>query len=108
MRARSASAASDPRTCTGVSDTSSHGRTGSAHAVRVVERRDLTSREQEVLSWIARSSREEGIPPSLRDVARAFGISLSGANYFVRRLVDKGALERRRGVARGLRVVEAM
>lgn len=68
-------------------------------------KRDLTTRQQEVFQWIKSCIAEDGVPPTIREVAQAFGIKSSSAFDFIKVLERKGRLTRRKQVARAL-VVE--
>jgi repressor LexA len=64
---------------------------------------DLTPRQQALYDFIAERLRSEG-PPSVAEIARAFGIHDSAAHKHVRRLESKGVIELRPGRARGIRL----
>jgi len=69
--------------------------------------RPLTDRQKTLLDFIARRSRETGVPPSLREIAAHFSITAGGLQKQVRALLAKGALKRLKDrIARGLQVVE--
>ena len=55
----------------------------------------LTARQQEILDFVARSIREQGYPPTIREIGRAFGIrSPNGVNDHLKALQRKGFLNR--------------
>jgi len=64
---------------------------------------DLTPRQQALYAFIAGRIRDEG-PPSVAEIARAFGINDSAAHKHVRMLESKGVIELRPGRARGIRL----
>jgi repressor LexA len=66
----------------------------------------LTDRQKTILDFIARRSRETGVPPSLREIAAHFSITAGGLQKQIRALLAKGALRRLKSrIARGLQVV---
>lgn len=64
----------------------------------------LTPRQQEVLSFIEQYTTTQGYPPSRSDIGRAMGFTVNGAEYYVRLLAKKGAIERIPNIARGIRI----
>ena len=55
----------------------------------------LTPRQQEILDFVSRSIREQGYPPTIREIGRAFGIrSPNGVNDHLKALQRKGFLNR--------------
>ena len=68
----------------------------------------LTARQQQILDFIRERIRGEGVPPSLAEIAEAFGFAdPSSAQHFVAALVAKGVLLREPGKRRNLRLVDA-
>jgi len=55
--------------------------------------RKLTDRQKEVLSFIAKHIGENSYPPSIREIAEHFGISMKGAHDHVAALRRKNCLE---------------
>jgi repressor LexA len=53
----------------------------------------LTARQREVLDYVMRSIKENGDPPTIRELAAHFGISVKGAYDHVSALKAKGWLE---------------
>lgn len=52
---------------------------------------DLTDRQREILRWIGDYARREGVSPSLRDIADAFGMgSTNSVMCHVKALIKKG------------------
>lgn len=68
--------------------------------------RPLTPRQEAILRFIAQTARENGLPPSLREIARHFKATAGGLQKQLRALEAKGVLRRLKGrIARGLQVV---
>ena len=66
---------------------------------------DLTSRQRDVLGFIQAHAEAEGAPPTLQQIADAFGFRQAcAAHKHVRRLQQAGYLEVRPNEARGIRV----
>lgn len=65
----------------------------------------LTPRQQAVLDFIQRHQREEGLPPTLQQIADAFGFAQAcAAHKHVKRLSEAGYLRVLPGQARGIRL----
>lgn len=65
----------------------------------------LTPRQQAVLEFITRHQRDEGLPPTLQQIADAFGFAQAcAAHKHVRRLQQAGHLQVLPGQARGIRL----
>lgn len=65
----------------------------------------LTPRQQAVLDFIQRHQSEEGLPPTLQQIADAFGFAQAcAAHKHVRRLQQSGYLQVLPGQARGIRL----
>lgn len=65
----------------------------------------LTPRQQAVLDFIIRHQREQGLPPTLQQIADAFGFAQAcAAHKHVRRLQQAGHLQVLPGQARGIRL----
>ena len=65
----------------------------------------LTPRQQAVLAFITRHQREQGLPPTLQQIADAFGFAQAcAAHKHVRRLQQAGHLQVLPGQARGIRL----
>ncbi|MBB1472564.1 MULTISPECIES: transcriptional repressor LexA [unclassified Luteimonas] len=70
---------------------------------------DLTPRQRDVLGFIQAHAGAEGAPPTLQQIADAFGFRQAcAAHKHVRRLQAAGYLEVRPNEARGIRVVAGM
>ncbi|MFW5857500.1 MAG: LexA family protein, partial [Planctomycetota bacterium] len=66
---------------------------------------DLTTRQREVLAFLAGEIRREGRPPTLRELAAHFGWrSDNSARQHLRLLRRKGVIAYDEGVARGIRL----
>lgn len=76
-----------------------------AEATMAKER--LSERQREMLSFIGKFSRENGYPPTIRQIGEAVGISsTSVVNYNLNKLERDGYLTRDLKVSRGLRLTE--
>jgi repressor LexA len=66
----------------------------------------LTDRQGEILAFIEKTLREEGFPPTIAEIARAFGArSGNGVRGHLQALARKGAIELVPGVSRGIRLL---
>lgn len=66
---------------------------------------DLSDRQWAILRAIARSLRERGYPPSVREIGKAVGLSSTSSVHFeLNRLVQKGMLEKDPERPRALRL----
>jgi repressor LexA len=68
--------------------------------------KEPTSRQKEVLSFITGYIRTHVYPPTIREIAEHFAISIKGAHDHVRALQKKGALRQGDGRSRTLELVE--
>ena len=69
----------------------------------------LTKRQQQVLDFIQRSQQNEGVAPTVREIAAHFGFrSTNAVTAHVRLLRQKGALASEPGLARSLRVISPL
>jgi repressor LexA len=67
---------------------------------------DLSNRQEAILGFINNFLRENGYPPTIRDIGKAVGISsTSVVNYNLNILEREGLVARDREVSRGLRLV---
>jgi len=57
---------------------------------------ELTSRQKAVLDWVKGFIRRNGMPPTVREIGRAFGLSSSSVFDYLKALQRKGCLFRRR------------
>ena len=68
---------------------------------------DLTDTQRDILAFLAERIEADGFPPSQSEISRAFGFKgVRGAQYHLEALEAAGAIERRPGQARGLRVLQ--
>lgn len=66
---------------------------------------DLTARQAQILAFIQARAEAEGLPPTLQQIADAFGFRQAcAAHKHVRRLQDAGLLQVRPNEARGIRL----
>ncbi len=64
---------------------------------------DAANREQAILDMIAGSVRDQGRPPTIREIGEAFGIaSTNGVRYYLDRLEKAGKIRRDRWTSRGI------
>ena len=64
---------------------------------------ELTDRQRQVLDFIVERHREAGLPPTLREIQHALGLSSqTSAVQFVQALKKKGLLQTLPGMARGI------
>lgn len=69
---------------------------------------ELSSRQREILDYIATRIREDGLPPTRAEINRHFGwTSPNAAQSHLRALEAKGVIELNGGLARGIRLVDA-
>lgn len=67
----------------------------------------LSTRQQRILDFIRRFSRDRGFPPTIREIGEQVGISsTSVVSYNLNALEKKNRIERDRSVSRGLRLIE--
>lgn len=67
----------------------------------------LSKKAQSVFQYIVRSTRENGFPPTLREIGEEFGInSTNGVRYFLNILERDGYVHRNGRISRGLEVPE--
>lgn len=68
---------------------------------------DLTDTQQAILAFLAERIEADGFAPSQSEISRAFGFKgVRGAQYHLEALETAGAIERRPGLARSLRVLQ--
>jgi len=73
----------------------------------VPDRKPLAPVQREVLRYLKDFYKVHGVPPTIREVAGAFGVNVSASAQHLKVLVAKGWLERTRGKGwRGYRVIE--
>lgn len=67
----------------------------------------ISMRQQKILDFIRRFSREHGFPPTIREIGEQVGISsTSVVSYNLNALEKKNRIERDKSVSRGLRLIE--
>jgi len=67
--------------------------------------RPLTERQQAILEFVTARITEQGLPPTLAEIAEAFGFSqVRAAHKHLQALATKGHLELLPGRARGIRI----
>lgn len=62
--------------------------------------------DEEILSFICSYIEKYGYSPSMRDVSKAIGLSISPTKYRLDRLRESGAITFEDGMARTIRVVK--
>lgn len=68
--------------------------------------RSLTPRQRSIRDFISSATRDNGVPPSYREIAAHFGITVGGLQKQIKALETKGVLRRpAERSARGLQVV---
>ena len=68
---------------------------------------DLTDTQHAILAFLAERIEADGFAPSQSEISRAFGFKgVRGAQYHLEALEAAGAIERRPGLARSLRVLQ--
>ena len=73
----------------------------------MARKKKLTKRQTGILEFIAEYVRDNGYPPTIREIGKAVGItSTSVVNYNLNRLAERGFLLRERDVSRGLRLID--
>lgn len=65
----------------------------------------LTARQKEILDFISRSIEDNGYPPTVREVAERFGISVKGSYDHIKALEKKGQIECGPGRSRAIRIL---
>ena len=69
--------------------------------------RTLTQRQRETLDFIRTFLKENGFPPTVREVAQRFGISVKGSYDHIKALEKKGFLQGHLGRSRAIRLVRS-
>ncbi len=68
--------------------------------------KDLTARQEAILSYIKESLQEKGFPPTLREIGDFFGIkSTNGVNDHLVALEKKGYIKRNKDLSRAIEIV---
>ncbi len=66
--------------------------------------RELTARQKAILDWVVGFVRQHGLPPTLREIGKAFKISSPGVLGHLRALERKGYVKRGKLGARSLEI----
>ncbi|MFD5002193.1 LexA family protein [Streptomyces mutabilis] len=64
----------------------------------------LTPRQEEILRVIRLAITDQGDAPTVAEIAEQVGLRPSSVHYQLRELEAKGAIHRKRGTARGIRL----
>lgn len=71
-----------------------------------ITKHKLSTRQANILRFIAKHNNETGYPPTIREIGKACDInSTSVVNYNLNRLVKFGLIERTYGLARAVRLI---
>lgn len=62
----------------------------------------LSQKQEAVLKFIGRCISEKGFPPTLREIAGELGLAVSTVQWRLKKLEEKGYLDRERGAARSM------
>lgn len=77
------------------------------HEIDETRRRAPTAKQRAVLNFIEEYIAREGMPPTLREIGKAFGIrSTNGVNDHLRALERKGYIRRRDMLSRAIVVLD--
>lgn len=72
-----------------------------------LKRKELTSRQEEILEFIKKYSKENKMPPTVREIGTHFEISsTNGVRSILAALIKKGYLNRSPRLSRGIEVVD--
>ncbi|MEK7616664.1 MAG: transcriptional repressor LexA [Patescibacteria group bacterium] len=71
-------------------------------SLKVNTQSPLTPKQKKVLDFVNRSTVKYGYAPSLNEIAEYLGKSISTVQHFIEELQEKGYLQKKRNVARGL------
>jgi repressor LexA len=66
------------------------------------------SRDREIIDLITERSAANGVPPSVREIGEHLGIARGTVQYHLKRMADRGLLQRSPGVARGITIAGAV
>lgn len=66
----------------------------------------LTGRQEQVLEFLRDYMAREGMPPTQKEIADAFGFTQKAAAQHLRLMAAKGVLEVRRDLSRGIRLLD--
>jgi repressor LexA len=66
---------------------------------------ELTARQREIFDFVIRFAKEQGYPPSVREIGRQFGVYPRAVFDHLKALERKGYLKRKRWMSRGLEIL---
>jgi repressor LexA len=66
---------------------------------------NLTAKQKKILNYISEYSADNSFPPTLKEIANKFGVTIGTIQDHVNALKQKGYLERKKDIARGFKVV---
>lgn len=64
--------------------------------------KELTARQRQILGFITEFSEDQGVSPTVREIAKQFKISIRPVQKHIEALVLKGSLTHKPGISRGL------
>ena len=71
------------------------------------KRKELTTRQEEILEYIKKYSKENRMPPTVREIGNHFEISsTNGVRSILAALIKKGYINRSPRLSRGIEVVD--
>ena len=71
------------------------------------KRKELTSRQEEILEYIKKYSKENRMPPTVREIGNHFEISsTNGVRSILAALIKKGYINRSPRLSRGIEVID--
>ncbi len=73
-----------------------------SYVVRLYYKAMLSQKQEVVLKFIGRYIAKKGYPPTLREIASERGLSVSTVQWHLKKLEEKGCLDRERGAARSM------
>ena len=72
------------------------------------KRKELTTRQEEILEYIKKYSKENRMPPTVREIGNHFEISsTNGVRSILAALIKKGYINRSPRLSRGIEVVDS-
>ncbi|MEZ4823940.1 MAG: MarR family transcriptional regulator [Ignavibacteria bacterium] len=66
----------------------------------------LTVKQQKILNFIEKYRIDQTFPPTLKEIADKFGITIGTVQDHIYALQKKGYLERKKDIARGFKVIK--
>ncbi len=67
--------------------------------------KELTDRQQEILDFLTSFIEKNSYPPTVRETAKAFSISIKGAYDHIKALEKKGAIKLQENRSRALEII---